>query len=319
MTDTSEPWPPPPGPGPVGPPGTGPVGPSGTPPPASPELPAAFLAPQSAWFAQAPNTPAPALDATFPPVAPLPAEQVEGAPAPTAAPRRRRGGLVLIVALIVVGLAGVLGGGGLLAKELTRKATKAEQATALAKEIASRWQRLPAGTIFPATFTYSNGDNAPTMATRIGIIQQTSCAAALDPTAFEQVHHFGCIAMLRATYVNAVGAQAVTVGIAVFPSALAAEKAQGGLESANVGDGLDAAPIAGTIADTFGNAQRGAGDAQFAGAYVVLYTAGYTDGLPGSVASSNDELRYLGQGAMSALEPILTKHPRPCSMKDIKC
>jgi hypothetical protein len=133
------------------------------------------------------------------------------------------------------------------------------------------------------------------------------------------VRYFGCIAMLRATYVDAVGTQAVTVGIAVFPSRLEAEKAQAALEAANAGDGLDAAPIAGTITDSFGNAQRGTGDAQFAGSYVLLFTAGYTDGMPGSAASSNDELRYLGEGALGALEPILTKHPRPCTMKDIKC
>jgi hypothetical protein len=105
----------------------------------------------------------------------------------------------------------------------------------------------------------------------------------------------------------------------VFPSALDAEKAQSALEAANAGGGLNTAPIAGTIADTFGNAQRGSGDAQFAGSYVLLYTAGYTDGMPGSAASANDDLRYLGEGALGALQPILTKHTSPCTMKDIKC
>lgn len=313
MTDTSEPWPPPPG--------TGPVGPSGTPPPASPEFRQAFPAQPPDWFTQVPSTPPPTVGPPYMPVVQLPAEQVEGAPTPAAAPqrRRRRSGLVLMVVLIVVGLAGVLGGGGLLAKELTRKATKGEQAAALAKEIASRWQRLPAGTIFPATFSYTNGDNVQTAATRVGILQQTSCATALEPNAFAQVRPFHCLAMLRATYVNSVGAQAVTVGIAAFPSGLAVEKAQSALEAASAADGLNAAPIAGTIAYTFGNAQRGAGDAQFVGSYVVLYTAGYTDGRPGSAASANDEIRFLGQGGFSAVEPILTKHPSPCTMKDIKC
>jgi hypothetical protein len=297
MTDTSEPWPPVPGTGPP---------------------PQAFPPAQAEWYQQAPSTP-PTLDATPAPVVPLPADHLVTVPTPTAVPPRRRGGLLLVVALIVVGLACVLGGGALLAKELTRKPTSAEQATALAKEIASRWQRLPAGTIFPATISYSTSDYSQTTATRVGIVQRTSCAAALEPGAFQQVHNFGCIAMLRATYVDAVGTQAVTVGVAVFPSGLAAEKAQGALEAANAESGLYAAPIAGTIADTFGNAQRGAGDAQFAGSYVELYTAGYTDGMLGSAASTNDELRYLGEGALGALEPILTKHTSPCTMKDIKC
>jgi hypothetical protein len=335
MTDTSEPWPPVPGTGPVGPPGTGPVSPSGNPPPVSVEPPQAFppvsaeptqaLPPPQAfppaqpdWFQQAPSTPPP-LEAGPAPVVPLPADQVGVAPAPPAAPRRRRGGLVLIVAFIIVGLAGVLGGGALLAKELTRKATHAEQAAALAKEIASRWQRLPAGKIFPTTVSYTNGDNVHSTATRVGIVPSASCKSALEPSAFQQIRPYGCAEILRATYVDAAGTQAVTVGIAVFPSAQAAEKAQGALEAANVAGGLYAVPIAGTITDTFGNAQRGTGDAQFAGAYVVLYTAGYTDGMPGSVASTNDELGYLGQGALSTLEPILTTHTSPCTMKDIKC
>lgn len=318
MTDTSEPWPPVPGTGPVGPPGTGPVGPSGTPPPVSPEPSQAFPPPQPDWFQQAPSTP-PTLDATPAPVVPLPAGQVVAAPTPPTAPRRRRGGLVLIVALIVVGLAGVLGGGALLAKELTRKATQAEQEAALAKELASRWQRLPAGTIFPAAVNYSNGDYARLTATRVGIAPQTSCAAALDPSAFQLVRSFGCAAMLRATYIDAAGTQAVTVGIAVFPSGLAAQRAQAALVGADVGKDLYAVPITGTIADTFGNPQRADGDVQFAGSYVLLYTAGYTDGMPGSAASANDDIHFLGEGALGALGPILSKHTNPCTMKDIKC
>jgi hypothetical protein len=226
---------------------------------------------------------------------------------------------VVIVALILVGLAGVLGGGALLAKELTRKATKAEQSAALNKEIASRWQRLPAGKIFPATVSYTDTNGGQLTLTRVGIVPQTSCRSALDPTAFQQVRPYGCAAMLRATYVDAAGTQAVTVGIAVFPSALAAQEAQGGLQSASSGAGLYAAPIAGTIADTFGNAQRGASDAQVAGAYVVLYTAGYTDGMPASAAKANDQLSSMGSGVLATLEPTLSRHTSPCTMKDIKC
>jgi len=234
--------------------------------------------------------PPPTLGSSYAPAVPWPADQVLAAQAPT--PPRRRGGLVVIVALIVVGLAGLLGGGALLAKELTRKATKTEQAAALAKEIASRWQRLQAGKVFPATINYADtaGDGNQVTMTRAGIVPQTSCQSALEPTAFQQVRPFGCVAMLRATYVDAVGAHVVTVGVAVFPTADAAFRAQGALEAAGVANGLDAVPVAGTIADSFGNAERGAGDAQFTGSYVLLYTAGYTDGLPASAASTNHEL-----------------------------
>jgi hypothetical protein len=129
--------------------------------------------------------------------------------------RRRRGGLVAVIALIILGLVGVLGGGAALARELTRKATKAEQAAAVATEIASRWQRLPAGKIFPATVSYFNAEGDRATAELAGIVPQTSCRLALEPGAFRRMHALGCAAMLRATYLDAAGAQAATVGIAV--------------------------------------------------------------------------------------------------------
>jgi hypothetical protein len=308
MTDTSEPWPPVPG--------TGPYGTPGVPPPAAQEPPWGAPAPPPEGIYLAPGM-SPTLDAASSAQVPQPTQPVVPVAAAPLRPRRR--GLVVVVALVILGLAGVLGGGAALGKELTRKATKAEQAAALAAEIGSRWQRLPAGKIFPATLSYENADNAAMTMTRVGIAPQSSCQTGLEPSAFQQVRPFGCVAMLRATYIDAAGSQAVTVGIAVFPSGQAAERAQGALEASDVGRGLDALPFAGTIADTFGNAQRGASDAQFAGSYVLLYTAGYTDGMPGSAAAANDELRTMGAGVLSALEPTLTMHTSPCTMKDIKC
>jgi len=226
---------------------------------------------------------------------------------------------VTLVALIVVGLVGVLGGGAALGRELTRKATRAEQAAALATEIASRWQRLPAGKIFPAAISYVNAQGDKTTAIRAGIVARTSCRSALEPTAVQQVDPLGCIAMLRATYTDAAGTLAVTVGIAVMSSSAAAERAQGNLRPLQAGAGLYAVPVAGTIADTFGNAERGAAGAEFGGPYLLLYTAGYTDGMPGSDAAANTELGILGVGVLGAIEPTLTAHPSPCTMKDIKC
>lgn len=248
---------------------------------------------------------------------PLPADQIVTPPAVSRP--RRRGGLVAIAALAIVGLACALGSGALLVKELTRKATKAEQTAALAKEIASRWQRLPAGKIFPATVSYTSGDGAALTATRAGIGPQTSCQSALGPRAFEQIRPFGCAAMLRATYLDGTGRQAVTVGIAVFPSAAAAQEAQGALEASVVAGELNVMPITGTIADTFSNSERANGDAQLVGPYVLLYAAGFTDGMPGSVVASDQQLTALGTGVVGALEPNLTKHGKPCTMKDITC
>jgi hypothetical protein len=243
-------------------------------------------------------------------------------PVPQAAPalpRRRRGGLVAVVALIVLGLVGVLGGGAELGKELTRKATKAEQAAALATEIASRWQRLPAGTMFPATIRYFSMSGGTVTAALVAIAPRTSCQQALEPDAFQQVRALGCTAMLRATYVDAAGTQAATVGIAVMSSPAAAARAQGDLDPMKGGSGLYTVTVSGSIASTFGNAQRGADGAEIAGPYLLLFTAGYSDGIPGSDATDTDELTALGSGVLAVLQRTLTSHTSPCAMKDIQC
>ncbi len=261
----------------------------------------------------------PDVGASAPPESALPESALPdpaGAPAPR---RRRRRGLVAVIALIVLGLVGVLGGGAALGKELTRKATRAEQAAALAAEIASRWQRLPAGKIFPATVTYFNSEGDHATAALAGIVPETSCRQALEPAAFQRIHALSCAVMLRASYLDAAGTQAATVGIAVMASPAAAQRIQSGLDPMKAGSGLYAVPVGGTLADTFGNAQRGADGAEIAGPYLMLFTAGYADGIPGSDVTSNDELVALGSGVLAAVQKNLTSHTSPCEMKDIKC
>lgn len=340
-------------------PGTGSAGAPDVPPTAEHEAPAAAVPdtpePAQSWFARsvpdtpepaqswsAPDTPEPTRAWTAPSapdagvgavpqsdgpsqgvaaqadVAPLPASSIP--PLPAAAPLpKRRGGLVAVVVLILVGLLGLLGGGAALGWELTRKATKAEQATALRTEIASRWQRLPAGKIFPATISYKNSEGYATAAIRVGIAPQTSCASALEPSAVHTFHSDECSAVLRATYVDESGTLVATVGIAVMPSEFAAFSAQSDVEAVDSGDSLRAMPIASTIASNFSDAQRGAAEAQFAGPYVFFYTAGYTDGMPGAAAGTGAELTALGDGILGVLEPTMTKHSSTCTMKDIKC
>jgi hypothetical protein len=256
--------------------------------------------------------------AAQPDVGSLPASSIP--PLPAAAPLpKRRGGLVAVVVLILVGLLGLLGGGAALGWELTRKATKAEQAAALRTEIASRWQRLPAGKIFPATISYKNSEGYATTATRVGVAPQTSCASALEQSAVHTFHSDGCSAVLRATYVDESGTLVATVGIAVMPSEFAAFSAQSDVQAVDSGDSLRAMPIASTIASNFSDAQRGAAEAQFAGPYVFFYTAGYTDGMPSAAAGTGAELTALGDGILGVLEPTMTKHSSTCMMKDIKC
>ena len=233
---------------------------------------------------------------------------------------RRAGRLVALVTLIVLGLAGVLGGGFGLRRELTRGPTKAEVAAALAAEIGSRWERLPAGTIFPRTISYPDVAGNTATATLVGIAPRATCQLALEPAALMQLRSVHCTAMLRATYLGAGGAIAATVGIAVLPSAAAAEKAHGDL-TLQPGSGLYALPYAGTMASSFTNAARATAGVQFAGPYLFVFTAGYTDGQPGgTIAPGNSgELSALGTGILGAAEKTLTSHGSPCSMRDISC
>lgn len=235
-------------------------------------------------------------------------------------PRRRRGRVIAVVVLAILGVVCASGGAVTLVRELTRSATKAEIAAAQAEEIATRWERLPAGKIFPARISYQDEQGVTTYATLVGIAPQASCQAALAPAAYAQIQALGCTVMLRATYLDASGTLATTVGVAAMRSVSAASSAQGDLTDQRPRAGLNAVPFGGTMADDFGDAQRGAAGAEYFGPYLFLYTAGYTDGLPGAAATGNPALGALGGGVLSAIGPVLTTtHGDPCSEKDIKC
>jgi hypothetical protein len=228
--------------------------------------------------------------------------------------------LLSLLLLIVLGLAGVAGGALAFGKELTRKATRAEATAALGKEIATRWRLLPAGKIFPAQIRYLDAQGTFTIATLVGIAPPASCRASLEPRVLQRISAFGCVTMLRATYLDASKTLAATVGIGVMASPSAAVRAFDALPVLKPAGGLYTLPFSGTVADGFGNAQRGAAAVQqTSGPYIFLYTDGYTDGLPGNAAQANPELVLLGQGILSALETKLTGHGAPCTMKDIRC
>jgi hypothetical protein len=219
----------------------------------------------------------------------------------------------------VLGIGGLGWGGFSAAKELTRKATKAEISAALAREIATRWQRLPAGKIFPATVSYQDSEGDDANATLVGIAPRIVCKDAVGPNVAQRLDSLGCSTMLRATYADQSGSLATTVAIGVMPSSDAAERAWQSLNPINPAQGLHAVAFSGTIVRNFGDAQRGAAGMDRNGPYVLLYTAGYTDGVPGRAARANPELAPLGSGVLTAIEYALLGHGSPCSMKDIKC
>lgn len=237
---------------------------------------------------------------------------------PTA--QRRRPRRVLFVALIAIGVLLIVGGVGALGREMTRAATPAEASAALQKEIATRWERLPAGKIFPATVGYTDAEGTSRVARLVGIAPRASCQAALGAAGYAVVHGLGCAAILRATYIDGSGALAATIGIAVLRSPAAAQQAWSSVPTLSTVDGLRSVPFSGTAADQFGDPARGTQGGMASGPYLYLYTAGFTDGLPAAAAADQQsELNAFGTGVDVSLEAVLTGHSAPCTMKDIAC
>jgi hypothetical protein len=284
----------------------------------------------------APTSPADAMP-VYAPGAPIPpgAPIAPAAPAAPGAPpawtwtvpnvrRRRPARGIALAVLLVLGLAGVGGGGAALAHELTRGPTKAEMAAAVQQEVASRWQRLAAGQIFPATISYSTADFDVTMtARRVGIAPATTCAAALDPSVSALLRRFGCVTVLRATYVDQSGTLAATAAVAVMTSAAAASGAGGIGDTSPPGlvGGVRTFSLPGTVADLFGDPQRRAfsGVDASQGQYVLLWAAGYTDGRVSGSATATPGLVDLGNGVLVGVQAAFTAHGSACAMKDIRC
>lgn len=225
--------------------------------------------------------------------------------------------------LLVAGVAGVGGGGAALARELTRGPTSAEKAAAVQEEIASRWQRLPAGEIFTATLGYQmtdSGTRVAAVARRVGIAPSASCAAALDPAVATLLRRYGCVTVLRATYIDYSGTLAVTVGLAVMTSAQAASSAVSNGGSLPNGAGVRTFALPGTVLDQFGDAQRGYfSQLESIGPYVFLAADGYTDGRSGSGEDTLVTLQDLDAGVIASLQDVISAHGSACRMSDIRC
>lgn len=235
----------------------------------------------------------------------------------TPAPHR----VIALVALIVVGVAGIGVGGTLLTRELTRGPTNAEKAAAVQQEIASRWQRLPAGKIFTPTLSYTTGGlGASFSAILVGIAPPASCAAALDPALANLLRRYGCVTVLRATYLDYSGTEAATIGLVVMKSTGAGNRAIANSASLPASAGVRTFPLPGTVAAQFGDAQRRYfSTITSTGIYVFLTVAGFTDGRVSGSGSSVPSLSDLGNGVTTSMETVMTHHGSACSMKDIRC
>ena len=230
-------------------------------------------------------------------------------------PKQRRRGAVLAL-LLVAGLAGLGGGGSTLYFELTRPPTAAEVRAAGQTEIASRWQRLPAGRIFPATVSYLTAGDSEATASRTGIAPRAGCTAALDPPVAALFQRHGCLAVLRATYLDESGTLAVTVGVAVMPSGAAASAVA---DPVSGHSGVRAARFPGTQASLFGDSQRAwFGTPAVRGPYVILYAVGHTDGRRG-LAGADAGPVGLGSSIAGQVGNTLTSGGPPCGRRDVRC
>jgi hypothetical protein len=231
-----------------------------------------------------------------------------------------RPGKALLIALILTGLAAVLGGGVLLGMELARRPSGAEIKAAVRLEVSSRWQRLTAGKIFPASITYSDAEGVTTTAHLVGIAPPASCKAALEARGAAAVNIAGCATVLRATYVDASGTLLATVGVAVMTSTHAARQAYVQVNSRQFAFGVRAVRFSGTIANHFGNEQREVfANAYLSGPYLFLATGGYADGRKSASQIVSPYLPALGMGVMTSVENALTHVGNACNLKDIQC
>jgi hypothetical protein len=241
------------------------------------------------------------------------------APASPAPGRRPRWRTPLLVLLALAGVAALAVGGFALHQELTRSATAAEAAAAGRAEVATRWQRLPAGRLFPATISYLSAGKQQVSAVRVGIAPAASCAAALDPAAASIFRARGCRTVLRASYTDPSGSLTVTVGIVVMRSTAAAQNAVSDLAIQPGHAGVRVVSFPGTLAAGYGDAQRGWFHAEPGnGPYAFLYAAGFTDGRRGS-DDLTTEPSHLGSGVLSRLITVLTGGGPPCTRRDIQC
>jgi hypothetical protein len=201
--------------------------------------------------------------------------------------------LVLISLAALLGVAGLVASlAGVAVQLMPRTFSSSQQRQIMTWEIAARWRTWQVGKIFPAAIKYQlpagvldASSGLPLTARRVGVAPQSTCQAAIDPALADVLDHDGCLAVLRATYVDSSDSFAITVGIAVLRTqAPAAKRLPVG---PGLAPGVRAAAFAGTLAARFGDRQRQLNHAVSDGPYLIMYTAGYTDGRPRDTVTAN--------------------------------
>jgi hypothetical protein len=206
--------------------------------------------------------------------------------------------------------------------EFTRGPTAAELAVAAKTALAQRWERLPAGQIFPATIKYSSDQLTNETATRLGIGPALPCGQALDVTLQGAARAAGCVGALRASYADELGGTVYTVGVVAFPDVAAAHQFAGAVPLDKYpATGLRALALPGTAAALFTDQARQSAAVQVTGPYVVLAVAGYADGRPASTATEPRDSPFLpaSQLATAVASPLSVPQRASCGTPEFTC
>ena len=239
--------------------------------------------------------------------------------------RPRRGRRPALTAVLVLALCGLgIATKGALTQVMPRRFTLAQQRAIQSWAIGRRWRTLPESTIFPDSVPYQlpadaldpGGTSLALAARRLGIGPSVGCARGANPPAARILAAYGCSTVLRATYADSTGSMLVTLGVAVLPSSSAATAAGNRLADGEpkASDGsVSPAPVPGTLAAGFSGSQRQMSWATHAGSYVIMATAGYSDGRPQEQVAADSylfaEMSNLELGIGDTVSGVLGKVP----------
>jgi hypothetical protein len=207
-------------------------------------------------------------------------------------------------------------------EESTRRPTTTEIAQARTTAVGQRWERLPAGQIFPAAVAYTTGQDTKESATRLGISAGDSCEQSLDVSVLGAANRYGCLAVLRASYADELGGTVYTIGVVVFPDDAAARGFASSVPaSAYPAIGLNALAVSGTAAARFTNPARQTTADGVTGPYVVLAVSGYADGRPATQAAEPRDSVFGPSGRLvAAVEaPLAAPQRVTCGTPEFKC
>jgi hypothetical protein len=237
---------------------------------------------------------------------------------------------------LALGLAGfAVAAFGVAIQVLPRQFTAGQQRQIEAWQVASRWQALPAGTIFPASVPYQLSASVLGYTTalnlnalRVGIApQQSDCARSVTSAAAgAMLRRDGCEVVLRATYVDSTRSYVMTVGVAVLPSASAAADAGTGLSqpmlaaahdangAARLAAGVTVVRFGGPAAELYDYNRQISASFSY-GPYVVMYAAGYADNRPRVPLAddryADDEMTSMAKGVALSVAATLGTKPAP--------